>query len=166
MRRIYCILALLFLVGCTTVPTYVDHGIPNFRQINPGEYRGGQPTLDGWLFLRTVGVSNVIKLNLESEGSDDDARKLGMTVYYLPIDTLHQTLKKPSFLLVSNAVVLIKPGSYLHCEHGQDRTGLISACKRVWVDHWTKADARKEMLDDGFHRALHGLDDFWEDDVH
>lgn len=165
MKKLVLVL-LLALVGCTTVPTYVDHGVPNLRQVSPGEYRGGQPTVNGWVYLQSLGVSNVVKLNLESESSDAPARMLGMVVNYFPIDTLHQTVLKPSPVLVSNAVVLIKPGTYVHCEHGQDRTGLIVGCKRVWVEAWPKWVAREEMLNDGFHKSLHGLNDFWEDDVH
>lgn len=165
MKKLASVL-LLALAGCST-PGYVDHGVPNLRTISPGEYRGGQPLdSNAWVYIFSLGVSNVVKLNLESEGSDAPARALGMTVNYYPIDTLHQTVLKPSAVLVSNAVAVIRPGTYVHCEHGEDRTGLIVGCKRVWVDQWRKEAAREEMLKDGFHKELHGLNDFWEDDVH
>ena len=58
----------------------VASGIPNFHEVSPGVYRGGQPTSAGWAFLKSKGVRTVVKLNLASEGSDEGATKLGMTV--------------------------------------------------------------------------------------
>jgi Tyrosine phosphatase family len=168
-KALFAILLGLALVGCSTVSTFVDHDIPNFRPVtgDPGVYRGGQPQSQvGWAYLQSIGVSNVVKLNLESEASDSDARALGMTVSYFPIDTLHQRLFKPDPHAVSNAVAAIKPGTYVHCKHGRDRTGLIVGCKRVWRDGWIKTNAWSEMIADGFDPTLHGLTDFWQDDVH
>ena len=158
--RIALILALL-LVGCST-PKPVD--LPNFRAVSghAGVYRGGQPTEKGWAVLFELGISNVIKLNVaEYEGTDDPARALGMTVVELPIDTLHQTLLKPSLLTLSNAVNSITPGTYVHCSHGQDRTGIVIGCLRIWRDGWTNSDAYDEMRAHGFHPSLVGLQERW-----
>jgi protein tyrosine/serine phosphatase len=168
-KGLFAILLGLALVGCSTIPTFVEHDIPNFRQVpgDPGVYRGGQPQSQaGWAYLQSLGVSNVVKLNLESEASDSDARALGMTINYFPIDTLHQGLFKPDRLAVSNVVAAIKPGTFVHCKHGRDRSGLIVGCKRVWRDGWAKTNAWSEMIADGFNSTLHGLTDFWQDDVH
>jgi len=169
MKALYAILLGLALVGCSTAPTFVRHNIPNFRPVpdNLGVYRGGQPKSHaGWAYLHSLGVSNVVKLNLESDASDNEARALGMTVHYFPIATHHQLLLKPDRQTVSNAVAAITPGTYVHCKHGRDRTGLIVGCKRVWQDGWAKTNAWNEMIADGFHPALHGLTQFWNDDVH
>jgi hypothetical protein len=167
MRKTFAILGIAaLLVSCASVPIGSD--VPNFKAIDAAqaEYRGGQPTtLAQWQHIRSLGVTNVTKLNPKSEGSDDLALQVGMTVHYFPIDLIHQTLVKPSRLLMSNIVASITPGTYVHCEHGQDRTGLAVGCKRVWVDGWSKAASWNEMQTNGFHRALHALDDFWEDNV-
>ncbi len=168
MKQFYALLLGLALVGCSTVPTFVSHDIPNFRPVpgNPSVYRGGQPkSREGWAYLQSLGVSNVVKLNLESDASDKDARALGMTVHYFPINTLHQILLKPDRVGLSNAVAAIKPGTYVHCKRGQDRTGLIVGCKRVWQDGWTKTNAWNEMIANGFHPSLCSLTDFWKDEV-
>ena len=89
-----------------------------------------------------------------------------MTVNHFPIDKSHQWLLRPNRQTVSNAVAAIRPGTYIHCEHGQDRTGLIVGCRRVWLDGWTKTNAWNEMIAAGFHPALHGLASFWKNDVH
>lgn len=166
MKNTCLLLVSLLLASCASVPTTINHDVPNLRLVSPGIYRGGQPiTADGWAYLKGIGVTNVVKLNRYSEGSDVDAITLGMTVGSFPIDITHQVLVKPDSQTVSNAVAAIAPGTYIHCEHGQDRTGLIVGCYRVWRQGWPKDKARKEMLDDGFHTALHGLNDYWEDNV-
>lgn len=164
LMRILSLLFALALTGCATTDK-LTNGVPNFQQVSPGVYRGGQPTEAGWVFLRNLGVTNVLKLNLRSEGVDDYAEKLGMTIHWYPIDMAHQAFVKPNSNYVWLAVGNVHPGTYVHCLHGQDRTGLIVGCERVWVEKWPKDVARREMLELGFHRSLHGLDDFWEDDV-
>jgi hypothetical protein len=167
--RIVCaILISLTLAGCSTAPKFVEHDIPNFRLVSGDScvYRGGQPKSPAaWAYLRSLGVTNIVKLNLESEVSDDGARALGMAVSYFPINELHQFLLRPNRHTVSNAVAAIKPGTFVHCMEGHDRTGLIIGCKRVWQDGWTKADAWKEMLADGLDLRLRGLIYFWDDGV-
>lgn len=79
---------------------------------------------------------------------------------------VRQGLFKPDRLAVSNVVAAIKPGTFVHCKHGRDRSGLIVGCKRVWRDGWAKTNAWSEMIADGFNSTLHGLTDFWQDDVH
>jgi tyrosine-protein phosphatase SIW14 len=51
----------------------------------------------------------------------------------------------------------------LHCQHGQDRTGLIVACYRVKVSGWTKQAAWAEALKFGYRNWLNlGLNRTWE----
>ena len=153
------------ILGCTTVPTIITRGVPNFAMVEPGVYRGGQPTLEGWLYLKSLGVTNVVKLNEISEGSDQPAIDLGMTVNYHPINFIDQAVLKPNKKDFLEAVSEIKPGTYVHCEHGQDRTGLAVGAYRVIDEHVAKKTAYSEMLTHGFHKVLHGLNDFWEDNI-
>lgn len=156
--------ASLCLAGCRS--TLYINGIPHFAQVNPGLYRGGQPLDQGWQYLRSIGVSNVVKLNMESEGSDAEAERLGMTVYRFPITTGEQLESGPKLSTIAKAVAIMEqPGTYVHCLHGNDRTGLAVGTYRVWIDHWTKARAYAEMKQFWFHPLLKGLYDFWEDKV-
>jgi tyrosine-protein phosphatase SIW14 len=147
--------------GCTTTPTVVTHGVPNFYSLDGNIYRGGQPTTEGWAYLKSIGVTNVVKLNEKSEAVD----KTDLPVNYYPINVADQVLLKPSKKTVDGAVSHITPNTYVHCEHGQDRTGLIIGVYRVTHDHWSKEKAYNEMIGYGFHKSLHGLNDYWEDDV-
>lgn len=164
--KLLLVLAILFLLGCFLWPgcvaTKLTNGIPNLVAVDPGQniWRGGQPTVAGWEWLRSQGVTNVVKLNAESEASDDYARKLGMTVRYYPISLEQQLLFVPP-KIVSDAANIIGPGTFVHCEHGQDRTGLVIATYSL-KHGLSKADAQTEMLALGFHKELHGLWECWE----
>lgn len=96
-------------------------------------------------------------------------------VSFLPISIEEQLLKVPNwkvrhavnqafcFNLTPRTDPWYGPGKVLiHCEHGQDRTGLVVACYRVQHMGWTHEAAEKDMLAHGFHKALHGLWEYWE----
>lgn len=152
-----------FLQSCVSLKN--TDPIPNFRQVDPGVYRGGQPTQEGWNKLKALGVTTVVKLNLDKEGSDAEAVKLGMDVWDLGINVYEQTgLEQiPDGFFDSICLSLPEKGIYIHCEHGQDRTGLCCAIYRMRVDKWTKDQAQTEMLQNGFHKSLLGLWEYWED---
>lgn len=50
----------------------------------------------------------------------------------------------------------------LHCQHGADRTGTMSAIYRIVVEGWSKEDALREMQDGdfGFHSIWGNLPDW------
>jgi hypothetical protein len=54
------------------------------------------------------------------------------------------------------------PVVFVHCLHGQDRTGIVIAFYRVLFCNWSKADAEKEMLAHGFHKECIGLWERWK----
>ena len=81
-----------------------------------------------------------------------------MKVVYIPINTVQQVFGPIHQWQLDESYNNIIPGTYVHCEHGQDRTGLMVANYRI-KNGMSKKDAEKEMLDDGFHKSLLGL---WE----
>ena len=153
-----CAFALMLFTGCAAQPAV--HGIPNLAQVGPGIYRGGQPSNDGWAYLKSVGVSNVVELN--DARIQEEEVETEFVFHRFPISFARQIFG-PSPLTVCEAVDAIQPGTFVHCAHGQDRTGLIVAEYRVWREGWTRDQARAEMLQHGFHRCLFGLEWFWEE---
>jgi len=92
--KLVCASALVgsfFFAGCATRP--VANGVPNFAEVSAGIYRGGQPNEQGWQFLRSLGVTNVVKLNREMADTPQD----GMTVYSIPLPpaTIWEVFQKP-----------------------------------------------------------------------
>ena len=117
-------LFLLFgLCGCAT--HQISHGVPNLAQVEPGVWRGGQPNSEGWEYLKSLGVKRDIKLNTNYEASDALAISNEMQIIYLPINWEQMTIGKPDKNKLNVAIGAIGPGTFVHCEHGQDRTGLL-----------------------------------------
>ena len=158
------LLSLLIAQGCATgAPEAVTNGVPNLSQVEPGVWRGGQPKSAGaWIYLRSLGLTNDIKLNTIEEGSDQAAIGAGFDVLYFPIETLEQLLDGPSPALVNNALHQIRPGTYVHCQHGQDRTGLLIGLYRL-QEGTNAAAAWCEMTNHGYHPALRGLTHYWRE---
>ena len=137
--------------------------IPNFATVETGVYRGGQPTdAADWDMLERLGVNQVIKLNYDSEGSDEEWARRGHELFKLPESLAQQIITEPSVPDILTAVAFVKPGTFIHCKHGEDRTGLVVAAWRL-SQGWTKAAAYEEMKAHGFHGILFGLDKAWAD---
>jgi len=135
-------------------------GIKNFAPVTIGIFRGAQPRDDDWQQLVDLGITHVVKLNTAKEGSDEAAVQAGLIVDAYPINIWQQILLEPPESVVKAAVAALKPGTFVHCTHGQDRTGLIVGCFRR-LNGWSKSDAYAEMIDHGFHPELIGLDLYW-----
>ncbi|MBI3549255.1 MAG: tyrosine-protein phosphatase [Elusimicrobia bacterium] len=161
-------LVLACAIGATASDT-APHGVPNLVEVAPGVYRGGQPTTAGWAFLKSRGVRTVVKLNFASEGSDGEAQRLGMRVIDAsgPPSEVRDVLERPNPERVRLAVDSLRDETlrpvFVHCLHGQDRTGLIVGLYRVLHDGFTKKAAYREMRKLGYHRSLRGLREFWEE---
>ena len=139
-----------------------DGSIPNLFCVDQtlNIWRGGQPS-DGRA-ASDLNVRSVIKLNLESEGSDDGAESVGLHVYRFPISLFWQILFRPSLSKLHAIVDRMRLGAcFVHCEHGQDRTGLAVGCFRL-SQGWSKVDAYLEMIGHGFHYELQGLQGRWD----
>jgi len=52
---------------------------------------------------------------------------------------------------------------YVHCKHGEDRTGLVIGLERVEHEHWAPKEAYAEMLKLGFHPMFEGLNHYFEE---
>ena len=159
LKTITLISLVTWFCGCASAP--VMNGVPNLQRVDNDILRGGQPTPEGWLWLKNMGVTNVVKLDTEAEGSDAAAERLGVTVHHFPIPFSEQFFGPVNKDNLWGAVDCIQPHTYIHCEHGRDRTGLVVACWRL--KHGVpKPDAEREMIGLGFHKELFGLWHFWE----
>lgn len=138
-------------------------------------WRSGQPVeLDQWHYLySTLGIRHVVKLNFESEGSDQGAVAVGMTLHTASIqprgdedllDAVTNTFIAPDQTMLDLAESVLEQGGtvLVHCTHGQDRTGLVVGIYRVLAEGFSKDAAYAEMLEHNFHPELHGLHEYWE----
>lgn len=128
--------------------------LPNFHQVHPYLYRGGEPTPAGLEKLKQLGVKTIIDLRAhpgQTRAEAETARTLGMKYINLPMDYHAPTEAQQEKLLrtLSEAEANEKKGSptpvLVHCAHGSDRTGCMIGLWRVKHDGWSYPDAYKEM---------------------
>ena len=124
-------------------------GVPNLHKIAPGLYRSAQPTGEGMVNLKRMGIVTVV--NLRSFHSDrDEIGDTGLASEHIYMKTWHPEREDVvRFLRIVNDP---KRGPLLvHCQHGADRTGAMCAIYRVAVQNWSKKEAIREMTDGGFN---------------
>lgn len=152
-----------FIFSFFTCTGYAAVSYPDrFAQVDEYLYRGARPTYDHLLTLRNLYlVKTIVSLDDNPEVVAQEkqwATQLGMNFYNIPLNAL----ETPSDLDV-NAILtqLIRSSKtnrvYLHCKHGKDRTGMISALYRVFYQNWNKERAYDEMLNMGFQWLLFPL---------
>lgn len=167
-------LVLLLCAGCITRPVNVAAlpkpiavrpeltQIRNFDVVDAEQniLRGGQPTAEQWVLLHKQGITTVLKLNKDSEGSDMPAELLGMTVVRIPISMKKELLgpvpigEIKRFWQNGDGDRPALRNVYVHCEHGQDRTGLAVYCYQR-QQGMSKQKAVDDMFSHGFHKMMH-----------
>ena len=121
--------------------------LPNFHQVNPQLYRGGQPKTGGLQKLKELGVKTVVNLRGEDDHSraeETEARSLGLRYYGFALPGF----SRPGDEEVQRVLDIINSPEnqpvFVHCHHGHDRTGTIVACYRISHDGWTGKQAKNE----------------------
>jgi len=132
-------------------------GVANFGRMNDRLVRGAQPTLEGFVRLRDLGVGTVVRLSLGDEGGAAErtiVEGLGMRFIGLPWSSVHDP--QPEQVLAFLSFVRTHPGEriFVHCKAGADRTGVFVALYRIAIDHWSAAAAIDEMKAFHYRRAF------------
>ena len=128
-------------------------GVDNLHRVSALIYRSAQPSTLGIRNLRGLGIRSVINLralhcNLPGLGSTG-----------LLNHRLHVLTWKVQDRQVIRVLTLLRDahnGPFLiHCKHGADRTGLMSAMFRIVEQGWSKEAAIREMVNGGYgyHRV-------------
>ncbi|MBI5203664.1 MAG: tyrosine-protein phosphatase [Nitrospirae bacterium] len=132
------------------VPMKVQ-GVSNLHKINDNLYRSAQPTEEGMKNLEKMGIKTII--NLRAFHSDKDKLKgTALLNNALSVKTWH--IEDEDVIRVLKIISEKENSPFLiHCQHGADRTGAMSAMYRIVVQGWSKDEAIREMVDGnyGFH---------------
>jgi tyrosine-protein phosphatase SIW14 len=130
--------------------------IPEFGEVTPTLYRGGQPKKGGFEALAKMGVQIVVDLRGDRDGERQEVTQLGMEYV-----SMHWQCSFPKDRTFADFLTLIRksPGKkiFVHCRVGDDRTGMMIAAYRMAEEGWSAERAKKEMVDYGFgfaHRRL------------
>jgi protein tyrosine/serine phosphatase len=123
-------------------------GVPNLHRITPTLYRSEQPTPLGFQNLEKLGIRTVI--NLRAFNSDDDEVR-GTSLRTERVRILTWNVEDAQVIDVMRMLRNTANGPFLiHCQHGADRTGLMSAMYRVLEQGWSVDDALAELRDGGY----------------
>lgn len=125
--------------------------LPNFHEVHPYLYRGGEPTKAGLRKLKEMGVATIIDLRGSPEqvyNEEREAKVLGMKTINLPMSSQAPTKKQVETFLcqVESAAKGQNGGAvFVHCAHGSDRTGCMVGIWRVTHENWSYDQAYREM---------------------
>jgi protein tyrosine/serine phosphatase len=128
-------------------PRQLD-GVANLYQITPMLYRSEQPTALGMKNLEKLGIRTVISLRHMND-DNDEVRGTSLRAEQVKIFTWN--IKDQQVIDVMRILRNTQNGPFLiHCQHGSDRTGLMSAMYRVLEQDWSVDDALAELTGGGF----------------
>jgi tyrosine-protein phosphatase SIW14 len=140
--------------------------LPNFHQVNEHLYRGAQPQAGGMKELAARGIKTVINLRGPDEGTraeEAEAESAGLRYYSVPLPGFG----RPRDEQVEKVLALIDDAKnwpvFVHCHHGEDRTGTIIAVYRISREGWTVEQAKKEAKHYGMSRFQFAMKDYIED---
>ena len=130
--------------------------IPDFGEVTPTLYRGGQPKEHGFEALAKMGFQIVVDLRGDRDSEREEVTRLGMQYVSMPWQCSF-----PKDSIFADFIMLIRtnPGKkiFVHCRVGDDRTGMMVAAYRMAEEGWSAERAKKEMVTFGFslvHRHL------------
>ncbi len=136
------------------------------KVVSPGIYRSPRPTLADLQALKAAGVKFILDLEDTTSAINQErawAAQLGMTFVSEPMSGFWT----PNDAQVNRIEAYLADAHHrpilVHCQHGEDRTGLIIGLYRVQHEGWTPAAAYKEMLANGFHQILFLLNHYYEE---
>lgn len=132
--------------------------IPNFYIVDQKLFRGGQPSKKGVQELINKGVGTIINLRYRSVFTRKAFKNAPFEFKELPFFPYG-----PSESIVIEFIKIIKSTSkpvFVHCFHGEDRTGFICAIYRIFIQGWEKERAICEMKQKGLHWWHKNLSDF------
>jgi protein tyrosine/serine phosphatase len=123
-------------------------GVPNLHRITPMLYRSQQPSALGMQNLEKLGIRTVI--NLRAFNSDAQLVR-GTTLRTERVKILTWDIDDQHVVDVMRMLKDSANGPFLiHCQHGADRTGLMSAMYRILEQGWSPDEALEELSAGGY----------------
>jgi len=123
-------------------------GVRNLYRITPNLYRSEQPTALGFKNLEKLGIRTVINLRWFN---NDDKETAGTQLRTERVKILTWDIDDKHVIAVMRMLKDPANGPYLiHCQHGADRTGVMSAMYRVLEQGWSPDDALAELQGGGY----------------
>lgn len=128
------------------------------HEVSPTLYRGPRPEFEDFYQLRALGVTRVVSLErgwfewIHGELNDEvvNCTRFGMTPMHIQLGDVFPPI--PTQIWAAYSLIASSEKTYVHCLHGEDRTGLVCAYYRFKAQHWSLSKALDEMYALGFHK--------------
>ena len=114
----------------------------NLYEMNDSIYRSEQPSRKGFKELEALGIKTAISFR---RAKDDTKKAKGTSMQLEHIPLRSKELTESDIVEVLRVIKDAPKPLLIHCYHGSDRTGVISAAYRVVFEDWTKERAIEEM---------------------
>ena len=145
---------LLFISSIPSTLAGTTPAILGFHPVSEGIFRGARPESAGLIELYNMGIKTDLNLDDDSESNSQEiktAATLGLNYISRPMSGFFT----PDDSQVNGTLAILANSAnypiFVHCQHGQDRTGLIIGLHRVYNEGWAPIRAYQEMLNLGFH---------------
>jgi len=163
MRLYLALWSLIFFLDFTNLWAL---DIPNYLQVTDKISRGGRPGRSDLQELYRSRYKLIINLenNVQAVNRENGwARDIGIEDVSLPMEWKTGPNDKQIDEILALLTDPSKMPVFIHCTHGQDRTGLLIGLYRVLVQKWDPKKAYDEMVALGFHPEFSALTDyFWK----
>ncbi|NRA93043.1 MAG: tyrosine-protein phosphatase [Psychroserpens sp.] len=128
-------------------------GLKNLYQLNDSIFRSEQPNNKAFKALESKGVKTILNLR-RLKDDNHKARNTDLVLEHLRLKSkeITETDIIEALRIIKNAEKPI----LIHCWHGSDRTGIVSAAYRIIFEDWSKQDAIAE-----FRRPEFGYHENW-----
>ena len=154
-RHVWLVAALLLegaLTGCATTHNSLATAVPlpNFFKVDEELYRGAQPTPEGFRQLQALGIKTIVSLRAlrpsEQQAVRRQVESLGMRWVWLPMRMYWRPTEEQVREFLAVAMDPSNQPVFVHCQHGEDRTGSLVAVYRVVKQGWRPEAAYQEAL--------------------
>jgi protein tyrosine phosphatase (PTP) superfamily phosphohydrolase (DUF442 family) len=162
----------LMLVTLTFVPVQARAAdatspIERFVQVDDRLFRGAQPDVEGFKYLRDLGVRTIINLRLAKDAErlneKEIVESLGMKYVNIPVEdgnffTRSRRIPPEAIQSFFKTIDASDSGPvFVHCHRGADRTGALVSFYRIVRHNWDSARAYAEARQIGMRSWYKGL---------
>lgn len=131
-----------------------EPSLKNLYKVDDHLYRSAQPEAAGMKALEKLKVKNVLNLR-EFHSDDDKAAGTGLNLLHIPMNAAK--IKDEDIVAALTAIKTAQGPILVHCWHGSDRTGVVTAMYRIIYQGWTKAAAIDELVNGGYgYHSIYG----------
>ncbi len=149
----------ILLVSCASQQNTKDYILTDskyfkrFYKVSDSLYRSSQPSRKAFIEAEKLGIKTVINLR---RNRDDNKKARDLDLKLKKIALKSKDIDERDILRVLRAYKKSEKPVLIHCWHGSDRTGVMTAAYRIIIEDWDKDKAIAE-----FRRPEFGYHENW-----